>query len=149
MEVTLFDNIYKGKKVFVTGHTGFKGSWLCLWLQMLGAEVVGYSLPLDTTNETSKHFQSLDLSCENHYNDICDTKSLSQVIKKVKPEIVFHLAAQSLVREAYIQPISTFQTNLIGTLNLYEACSKADSVKVIVSITTDKVYQNNEWNWGY
>lgn len=149
MEVILFDNIYKDKKVFVTGHTGFKGSWLCLWLQALGAQVVGYSFPLDEINETNRHFQSLNLDCENHYSDICDIETLSQVMQKVKPDIVFHLAAQSLVREAYINPVSTFQTNLIGSLNLYESCLKVDSVKAIVSITTDKVYQNNEWNWGY
>lgn len=146
MEVILFDNIYKGKKVFVTGHTGFKGSWLSLWLQQLGAEVVGYSLPL---SEDNRHFQSLDLDCESYYNDISDIKTLTSVIQKVKPDVVFHLAAQPLVNQSYTDPISTFQTNLMGSLNLYEACGKVNSVKAIVSITTDKVYQNKEWDWGY
>ncbi|SFF18122.1 CDP-glucose 4,6-dehydratase [Thermoflexibacter ruber] len=146
MALKFFGNIYQNKKVFVTGHTGFKGTWLCLWLKELGADVIGYSLPL---NDKNQHFESLNLPIKNYFQDLNNYEELNKAIQESQPDIVFHLAAQSLVRESYRNPIYTFQTNLIGTLNLYEICTKIFSIKAIVSITTDKVYQNEEWYWGY
>jgi len=146
MELVLFDNIYQNKKILVTGHTGFKGAWLCLWLELLKAEVHGISLPI---TEKQQHFKDLKLKSKNYFGDINDYDYLFEVINQVKPEIIFHLAAQSLVKQSYINPIKTFQSNLIGSLNVYEASKNVDSVKVIISTTTDKVYQNNDWVWGY
>lgn len=144
----LFNNIYKDKKVLVTGHTGFKGSWLTQWLINLGADVCGYSLNPPTEINL---FNELKVEQEINHNisDIRDYDSLSKVLNNFKPEIVFHLAAQSLVRESYLTPIDTFQTNVIGTANVLEAIRHCDSVKVGVIITTDKCYENKEWVYGY
>ncbi|MCD4698874.1 MAG: CDP-glucose 4,6-dehydratase [Bacteroidales bacterium] len=142
----LFNNTYQGKKVLVTGHTGFKGSWLVLWLQTMGAEVTGYSL--DPPTEPN-HFELLNLDINHIIGDILDEKELMNVFNEVKPEIVFHLAAQSLVRLSYEDPVKTYKTNVIGTLNVFEACRKTPSVKVILNITSDKCYANKEWLWGY
>jgi CDP-glucose 4,6-dehydratase len=138
--------IYKGKKVFLTGHTGFKGSWMTYWLQSLGAEVVGYSL---RPNTQPNHFELLKLDLESHFNDICDINALEKAIKVSRPDIIFHLAAQPLVRYSYQHPIETFQTNVIGTANVMEAARNCDSVKAIVIITTDKCYENIEQRKGY
>lgn len=136
---------YKGVKVLVTGHTGFKGSWLTLWLNQLGANVSGISLgPVSELN----HFDLLDLEVENYFLDINNAKALDEAFEKIKPDIVFHLAAQALVRYSYENPIETYQTNVIGTLNVLEA-SRKQSVKSVVCITTDKCYENKEWVWGY
>ncbi len=137
-------NIYKNKKVFITGHTGFKGSWLSLWLHKLGAEVTGYSL----APEKLSHFNLLNLPIKNYFNDINDEKSLEKAMMESKPDIVFHLAAQPLVRDSYDDPIGTYNTNVVGSLKVYMAALKA-SVPCLVSITTDKVYENFEWSWGY
>lgn len=139
-------SIYKGKKVLLTGHTGFKGSWMAFWLQYLGAEVIGYSLPANTN---PNHFELLNLDLESHFNDICDLDKLTKVINDSNPDIIFHLAAQPLVRYSYQHPIQTFQTNVIGTANVMEAARNCESVKAIVIITTDKCYENLEQNKGY
>jgi len=141
-----FGNVYRGRKVLVTGHTGFKGSWLVLWLESMGAEVAGYSLPAPTE---PSHWSLLGLSITETLGDLCDAPLLEKAVADFQPEIVFHLAAQPLVRESYRVPALTYATNVVGSVNVYEACRKAGSVKALVSITTDKVYHNNEWEWGY
>ncbi|MFN8575923.1 MAG: CDP-glucose 4,6-dehydratase [Candidatus Sericytochromatia bacterium] len=145
---SIFNNTYKGKKVLLTGHTGFKGSWVAQWLLELGADVCGYSLNPPTEINL---FDKLNISNEINHNisDIRDYDSLIKVFKEFKPDIVFHLAAQPLVRESYITPIDTFQTNVIGTANVLEAIRYCDSVKAGVIITTDKCYENKEWVYGY
>jgi CDP-glucose 4,6-dehydratase len=141
-----FGGIYKGKKILVTGHTGFKGSWLVKWLQLLGADVYGYALaPPSQPN----HLSLLNLKIKSAEADVRDLKTLTSFISEVQPDIVFHLAAQALVRASYENPIETFSTNVMGTLNLFEACRKISSVKAIVNVTSDKCYENKEWIWGY
>lgn len=144
----MFDNIYKNKRVLITGHTGFKGSWLTLWLSYLGAEVCGYSLE---PNTKPSMFSELNIQkyCENNIGDITDAVKLNNVFKEFQPEVVFHLAAQPLVRLSYREPILTYQTNVIGTLNVLEAARNCKSVKAFVNITTDKCYENKEVNRGY
>jgi CDP-glucose 4,6-dehydratase len=142
----MFKDVYKDTSVFITGHTGFKGSWLSLWLTEIGAKVSGYSLSPKTT---PNHWDLLNLSVNDLRGDIRDLEALSDAILVAQPEIVFHLAAQPLVRQSYADPVDTWSTNVTGTVNLLEACRKCDSVKSIVIITTDKVYDNKEWSWGY
>lgn len=137
---------YKGKKVFLTGHTGFKGSWMTYWLQVLGAEVVGYSLP---PNTNPNHFELLKLDLVSYFNDIYDLNELKKAINESKPDIVFHLAAQPLVRYSYNHPIETYKTNIIGTANIMEAARNCETVKAIIVITTDKCYENIEQKKGY
>lgn len=141
-----FGDAYRGRKVLVTGHTGFKGSWLALWLRELGAEVLGYSLPCATE---PSHLGLLRLGTPQVLGDILDEGLLERTFAEFRPEIVFHLAAQPLVRESYRIPAATFSTNVTGSVNVYEACRKAGCVRAVVSITTDKVYRNHEWEWGY
>lgn len=141
----LFSGIYKDKIVLVTGHTGFKGSWLSLWLDKMGAKVVGYSQNPPTK---PNHFELLNLDIVSVIGDIRDAKKLDAVFEKYKPDIVFHLAAQPLVRLSYENPIETYETNVIGTLKVFEACKK-HKVKAIVNITSDKAYANKEQIWGY
>ncbi len=142
----LFGRIYQGRKVLVTGHTGFKGSWLCAWLKMLGSDLSGISTP---DYENSKHFQVLNMDCQSHFGDIRDRKFVNEIVSRIRPEIVFHLAAQSLVRDSYRDPVATWETNVMGTLNLFEACRTESSVKAVVNVTTDKVYENIESNYMY
>lgn len=142
----LFNNIYKGKKVLITGHTGFKGSWLSLWLSKLGAEVIGYSI--DRPSNPS-HFDLLNLNITSVIGDVLDKEKLFETIKIYKPDIVFHMAAQALVRMSYADPVKTLETNIMGTVNVLESCRKTKQVKAIVTITSDKCYQNKEWIWGY
>ncbi len=141
-------NFYKGKKVLVTGHTGFKGSWLTLLLHKLGAEIRGYSL---TPHTTPNHFDliGIEKDIESTIGDIKDINKLSSIIKEFKPEIVFHLAAQAIVKKSYENPILTFNTNTIGTANLLEVVKESSSIKSLVCITSDKCYENYEWTWGY
>lgn len=136
-----FLQTYKGKKVFVTGHTGFKGAWLCEWLLGLGAQVTGFSLDIPTQPSL---FESLGLAdrLNDLRGDVRELGSLSKAMNEASPEIVFHLAAQALVRESYDDPIGTFATNIMGTANVLEAARFVDSVKAIVVVTTDKVYEN-------
>ena len=143
-----FNNTYEGKKVLMTGHTGFKGSWLSIWLRELGAEVLGVSLKpkneLDNFNVTQ-----LDSKIDSVFLDIRDFNGINNIFEEFKPEIVFHLAAQALVSISYKQPQLTFETNTMGTLNILEAIQNQDSVKAGVFITSDKCYKNIEQIWGY
>jgi CDP-glucose 4,6-dehydratase len=142
------EEFWKGKKVFVTGHTGFKGSWICLWLSKLGAQVTGYALTPPTKPSL---FEITKLSAEmtSIIGDIRDAEALQKAIFDSKPEIVIHMAAQPLVRESYNTPVETYATNVMGTVNVLEAVRQSESVKAVVNVTTDKVYENKEWHWGY
>lgn len=139
---------WSGKKVLITGHTGFKGTWLAFWLKLLGAEVCGFSLAPDASPNL---FENLQI--ENQINsvtgDIRDLIQFEQTVQAFQPEIIFHLAAQSLVRKSYREPLETYTTNVIGTINVLEAVRGIDSVKAVVIVTTDKVYENKEWHWSY
>ena len=139
---------YKGKKVFLTGHTGFKGAWLALWLKSLGADVCGYSLAPNTEPSIFAEL-GIDFLISGTYADITDTESLEKEMSAFEPEVIFHLAAQPLVRFSYKQPVITYQTNVIGTLNVLESARKCSSVKSFVNVTTDKCYENKEIGWGY
>ena len=144
----MFKEFYKGKRVFVTGHTGFKGSWLTLWLKSLGAEVLGYSLE---PNTNPSMFEELKIygHCRNEFGNISDLKKLTEVMKNFKPDMVFHLAAQPLVRLSYAEPILTYQTNVMGSLNVLEAARRCERVRAFVNVTTDKCYENKEVARGY
>lgn len=145
VKMTCFENIYQGKKVLVTGNTGFKGSWLAEWLCLLGAEVTGLSLA-ESDNQT--HFKGLSPSYPTYFSDIRNLDPTQEILDKVKPDIVFHLAAQALVIDSYTSPIETYQTNVMGTLHVLEA-SRLSGVKAVVVVTSDKCYENKEWVWGY
>ena len=144
----LFQNIYKGKKVLITGHTGFKGSWLSLWLNKLGAEVVGVGLDPNTGDSFFSVNKMHEFVDDNRF-DIRDLNKIKLIINDSEPDFIFHLAAQSLVRKSYADPLETWITNLIGTLNLLESLRKLRKKCACVLITSDKCYQNNEWVWGY
>jgi len=141
----LFGGVYKDKTVLLTGHTGFKGSWLALWLHQMGAKVIGYSLPAPTE---PNHILLLNLDIISIIRDIRDLDALNTTFATYKPDIVFHLAAQPLVYLSYENPIETYEINVMGTLKVFEAC-RANGVKAIVNITSDKAYENREWVWGY
>jgi CDP-glucose 4,6-dehydratase len=142
----LFGAVYRNKRVLITGHTGFKGSWLALWLTRLGAKVAGYSL---SPNTKPSHFSLLDLKIESHIGDINSQEVLYRILDDFKPDIIFHLAAQPIVLESFSNPHYTFQTNIIGTVNLLECCRKIKTIKTIVVITSDKVYENLETEYLY
>jgi len=144
--LSVFHEIYRGRRVLVTGHTGFKGSWLSLWLTELGAEVTGVSLDPRTD---PNHWDLLRLPASDRRHDIGDAAGVLSIVQDARPEIVFHLAAQPLVRRSYRQPIETWSVNVMGTAHVLEACRLSDTVKAIVVATTDKVYANQEWPWGY
>lgn len=139
---------WKGKRIFLTGHTGFKGGWLSLWLQQLGAEVTGYSLPAPTKPSLYAYAQVAE-GIKSIIGDIRDSTRLTAEINKAAPEIVIHMAAQPLVRRSYIDPIETYSTNVMGTVHLLEAIRQCSSVRAVVNITTDKCYENKEWIWAY
>lgn len=141
-------SFYKGKKVLITGHTGFKGAWLCQILHNAGAEVVGYSL-LPNTEPNLYTIAKIEDFVKSYIGDIRDYDNLKKVFDMEKPEIVFHLAAQPIVKESYENPVYTYETNVMGTVNVCECIRLTPSVKSFVNITTDKVYKNNEWEWGY
>ena len=149
MNTDLFDNFYKGKRVLVTGHTGFKGSWLTLWLHSLGAEIVGIGLEPFSERDNFVLTKVGDKIKSDIREDIRDGEKMKEVFRDYQPEIVFHLAAQPLVRLSYQIPVETYQTNVMGTINILEAIRATDSVKVGVMITTDKCYENKEQLWGY
>ena len=144
----MFKGIYSGRKVLVTGHTGFKGSWLTAWLLALGADVAGFSLSVPTK---PANFEILGLAGRiKHYTgDIRDREAITAVVKEFAPEVVFHLAAQAIVRRSYAHPAETMETNIMGTVNLLEAVQSSPSVRSLVCITSDKCYRNDEWVWGY
>lgn len=139
---------WEGKRVYITGHTGFKGGWLTLWLQQMGAIVKGFSLEPSTTPNLFSETK-VDSSISSEIGDICDYEAVRKSIGDFQPEIVFHLAAQSLVRFSYNKPVYTYQTNVMGTVHLLEAVRKTGSVRAIINVTSDKCYENKEWLWGY
>lgn len=143
-----FGDKYRGRRVLITGHTGFKGSWLALWLTSLGAEVAGFSVDVPTT---PSNFDLLGLEGRiRHYiGDIRDRSRLAEVIDEFRPEVVFHLAAQALVRRSYADPAGTFETNTMGMVNVLECIRTRAWIEVAVLITSDKAYRNDEWCWGY
>ncbi|MGL5056168.1 MAG: CDP-glucose 4,6-dehydratase [Fusobacteriaceae bacterium] len=143
-----FNNVYKGKKVLVTGHTGFKGSWLSIWLNELGAEVIGYSLD-PYTEKDNFVLSNLSEKIVDIRGDIRDREKLASVFSKYKPEVVFHLAAQPLVRLSYDIPVETYEVNVMGTINIMEEIRKTRETKIGIMITTDKCYENREQIWGY
>ena len=148
MVATGFLSTFAGSRVLVTGHTGFKGSWLAFLLKEIGAEVLGYALPPE---QPGSHFTSLGLAQSIHHveGDVRDGAKLTAMMCEFRPEFVFHLAAQALVRPSYTNPKATFETNVMGSVNLLEAVRQCDSVRSLVYITSDKCYENLEWVWGY
>lgn len=139
---------WKNKKVFLTGHSGFKGSWLSIMLESMGAVVKGYSLP-PAGNPSLFEIAGISKLVESEFNNIADFSRLSASINSFSPDIVLHLAAQALVRESYQHPLDTVQTNVTGTANLLQACRSCESIKAVLCITSDKCYENQEWLWGY
>jgi CDP-glucose 4,6-dehydratase len=146
--MNVFGGIYRNRKVFLTGHTGFKGSWMGEWLHLLGAEVTGFANEIPTSPSL---FESIQLGrrIRDLRGDIRDLPALTSAVNEAKPEILFHLAAQPLVRASYEHPIETFATNVMGTANVLEAARHCPSVRAVVVITTDKVYENKEQDAGY
>lgn len=149
MGSNISQSFWKGKKVFLTGHTGFKGSWLSIWLLNLGAKVYGYSLAPLSPRSMYELCQIDSILYISEYSDIRDIKSLSKSVAKFEPDIVIHMAAQSLVRNSFVDPVSTYEVNVMGTINLLEACKKVCSIKSIIVVTTDKCYENIEQIWSY
>ena len=142
-------SFYKDKRVFITGHTGFKGSWMCKVLEMAGAKITGYSLKAPT-DPSLFEIAEIEKGMEKSViADIRDLDTLKKTMLEAKPEIVIHMAAQPIVRESYKDPVFTYETNVMGTVNILEAVRSCSSVKSVVNVTTDKVYRNNEWEWGY
>ena len=141
-------NFWKNKKVLVTGHTGFKGSWLCQWLIMMGAQVTGIGLEPETS-PSMYHALGYHNVLDSRIMDIRNYELVQQVFREKQPEIVFHLAAQPIVRTSYEQPILTYETNVMGTVSVLDAVRHCEKVKAVVNVTTDKVYENQEWCWGY
>lgn len=140
---------WRGRRVLVTGNTGFKGSWLCLWLISMGAEVHGYALPPPTDPSLFDVAKVGDLLASSEIADIRDSEALCAAVRRERPEVVFHLAAQPLVRYSYREPVETYAVNVMGTVNLLEAVRHNDCVRAVVSVTTDKCYENREWLWSY
>ncbi len=143
------NDFWVGKRVFITGHTGFKGGWLSMWLKQRGAMLFGFALPPPTMPSLFEEASIQDLFLEHHLGDVRDAESLTQALRSASPDIVLHLAAQPLVRQSYAAPVETFAVNVMGTVNLLEAVRKIGTVKALVNVTTDKCYFNREWHWGY
>lgn len=141
-------SFWQGKKVFLTGHTGFKGSWLSLWLQSLGAEVTGFALN-PPTNPSLFEVAGVTKDMRSIIGDVRDLSSLQKALLEAKPDIVIHMAAQPLVRYSYANPVETYATNVMGSVHLLEAVRNTSSVKAVVNVTSDKCYENKEWVWGY
>lgn len=141
-------SFWRGKRVFLTGHTGFKGSWMSLWLQSLGADLTGFALAPPTQPSLFEEARVAS-GMRSVVGDVRDLNSLQQAIHSAKPEIVIHMAAQPLVRDSYLNPVETYATNVMGTVHLLEAVRLLNGIKAVVNITTDKCYENREWVWGY
>ncbi|MDI6733181.1 MAG: CDP-glucose 4,6-dehydratase, partial [Planctomycetota bacterium] len=141
-------NIYRNKKVMVTGHTGFKGSWISLWLSELGAKVIGYALKPETKPNL---FDIINLKniISHHIGDIRNFAKLKRIIKASKPDMIFHLAAQPLVRRSYLEPQYTYEVNVLGTINMLEAVRQTNSIRAVINVTSDKCYENKEQKQGY
>jgi CDP-glucose 4,6-dehydratase len=142
------NGFYAGKRVFITGHTGFKGSWLCLWLHALGADVYGYALD-PPTNPNLFDLCTINKLVKSTIADVRDRESLIRAMHAARPEVAIHMAAQPLVRDSYKHPVDTYAINVMGTVNFFEAVRAAGTVKAAVNVTTDKCYENREWVWGY
>jgi CDP-glucose 4,6-dehydratase len=142
------EEFWRGKRVFLTGHTGFKGSWLALWLRRLGADVTGYALE-PPTDPSLFDLAQLGNTLQDIRGDVRDPEHLHMEMSKVRPEIVIHMAAQALVRRSYQQPVENYATNVMGTVNLLEAVRRTGGVRAVLIITSDKCYENREWLWGY
>ena len=147
-DLVMNKNFWRDKKVLITGHTGFKGSWLSIWLKRMGANVIGYSLPPPTTPSLYEIAQVAE-GMESIIGDVRDLEYLKTIIVENKPEIVIHMAAQTLVRYSYNNPVETYDTNVMGTANLLEAVRQSGKVRVAIIVTSDKCYENKEWLWGY
>ena len=147
-DIRNLEKTFKGKRVFISGHTGFKGSWLAIWLKKLGATVLGYSLdpPSNPNNFDATHLSS---RISHVYGDIREFSYLKKMFDEFQPEFVFHLAAQTIVRRSYEDPRATYDTNVLGTVNMYESVRTTPSVRAFINVTTDKCYENKEWIWGY
>ena len=142
------EEFYKGKRILITGHTGFKGSWMCSILKNVGADVFGYALE-PTTTPALYNICSLSDNIKSYIGDIRDIDMMQRVFSEVKPDIVIHMAAQPIVRESYKNPVDTYETNVMGTVNVLECVRNTQSVRSFLNVTTDKVYKNREWEWGY
>lgn len=147
--VAMSAGFWHKRRVMVTGHTGFKGGWLALWLHHAGAEVHGYALAPPTTPNVFAVARIGDVLESHTIGDVRDASALREAVRAASPEVVFHLAAQSLVRPAYREPVETYATNVMGTVHLLEAVRQCEAVRAIVNVTTDKCYENREWHWGY
>lgn len=147
-DVNMNKKFWNNKRVFITGHTGFKGSWLCLWLDELGAKVTGYSLD-PPTKPSLFDLCNINNIINSIKGDVRDLNILHQAISDTKSEVVIHMAAQPLVRESYHNPVETYAINVMGTVNVLESARKAHGVKALINVTTDKCYENREWLWGY
>jgi len=139
---------WKNKKVLITGHTGFKGSWLSLWLQNMGANVIGYSLP-PSTKPNMFEVANVSSGMESIIGDVRDIEQVTAIVLKYQPEIIIHMAAQSLVRYSYSNPVETYATNVMGTVNILDAARHVKCAKIVIVVTSDKCYENKEWLWGY
>ena len=147
--MTIKDDVFKGKTVLVTGHTGFKGAWLSIWLKELGANVIGYALGPHTQEDIFVTAGLRDKIASSVIGDVRGIGTLHRIFESSSPEIVFHLAAQPIVRTSYAEPKLTYDTNIMGTVNVLECCRLSNSVKAVVVVTSDKCYENREWDWGY
>ncbi len=149
MVITPTAAFWRGKRILITGHTGFKGGWLSLWLHSMGADVHGLALEPSTTPNLFTVSNVASSLASHTIGDICSLTTVQRTIKEVQPEVVIHMAAQPLVRESYEEPVKTFATNVMGTVNVLEAVRHVPSIKVVLVVTTDKCYENREWLWGY
>lgn len=141
-------DFWRGRRVFLTGHTGFKGSWLSIWLQMLGGEVTGFALPPETDPNLFE-LAGVAAGMTSIFGDIRSQEAVDQAMAKASPEVIIHMAAQPLVRASYADPVGTYSTNVMGTVHVLEAARKLGTARAILNVTTDKCYHNNEWEWGY